>query len=300
MGNCKIGNGKTFKRQSVIATGLMVALTALAVTGAAPELSWADQHLRNLKRPVTVQLDTPVQSVNTTTGQPFAAKLAEPVHYKNMTLPAGTEFRGHISKVQHSRHFGRPGYVILQTDSATLPNGQTLNLESGKYEPRNRALHHPDTETFVESVAIQVPYTMCSLAVTLPLLYGTEARWQPLLIVGEGVRMLVGSLFGLVRPKFRNEPVPRKIALGALDGSGVPRVMNFLERAPEPDYKPGDQVKLYLPPQGLNDLFRSSQTTVLPSPAPQPTAQAVAAQTTAAQATAKVSGLSLTEPLPLK
>jgi len=245
----------------MIAAGLLLNM---AVTVALPNASWADQTIRNLKRPVAVQLETPVQNATATVGQAFAAKTTEPVHYKNYTLPAGTEFKGHITKLAHSKHFGRPGYAILQTDSATLPSGQTLNFDSAQYKPRNRALHHPDTETFLQSVAIQLPYTLVSMGVTLPLYYVFDVDWRPLLLVGEGVRIAAGGLFGLVRPKFRKEPVPRKIALGMLDGSGIPRVVNFIGTYPEPDYHQGDQIKLYLPPQGLNDLMQASKTATLP------------------------------------
>lgn len=246
------------ERHRIIAVGVATAMLL--------SVSWADQTIRNLKRPIQVQLETPVQSANASIGQPFSAKLVEPAHYKNLTLPAGTEFKGHVAKFGHSKHFGRPGYVVLQTDEAALPSGQTLTFDPAKYKPTTRALHDPSAETFFQSVGIQSLYTACSLGVTLPLHYAGEVDWVPLLAVGEGVRIAAGGLFGLVRPKFRNEPVPRKIALGALDGSGVPRVVNFIGTYPEVDYHPGDSIKLYLNPQGLGDLFQSGKTASRPEP----------------------------------
>lgn len=254
MVNCNIVPG----RHRIIAAGVAISMLL--------SVSWADQTIRNLKRPIQVQLETPVQSGNTTIGQPFAAKLAEPVHYKNLTLPAGTEFKGHVAKFGHSKHFGRPGYVVLQTDEATLPSGQTMAFDPAKYKPTQRALRDPSSETFFQSVGIQSLYTTCSLGVTVPLHYAGGVDWLPLLAVGEGVRIAAGALFGLVRPKFRNEPVPRKIALGALDGSGIPRVVNFIGTYPEADYHPGDSIKLYLNPRGLGDLFQSGKAAIRPKP----------------------------------
>lgn len=267
---------RTLNPTQMVAAGLLLMLSV----STANSISWADQTLRNLKRPMQVQLETPVQTANMTVGQPFAAKLTEPVHYKNMTLPAGTEFRGHISKFAHSKHFGRPGYAILQTDEAILPNGQTMQFDSDKYAPPNKALRNPNAETFWQSVGIQIPYTVASLGVTIPLHYGADVPWQPLILVGEGIRMLTGAVIGLFRPKFKNEPVPRKIALGALDGSGIPRVVQFIDVWPEPDYHAGDQAKLYLNPNGLHDLMQSNKTASLPG-----------------EKTS--SGLSLATPLPL-
>ena len=252
MVNCSIVS----ERHRSIAAGVAIAMLL--------SVSWADQTIRNLKRPIQVQLETPVQSAKATIGQPFAAKLAEPVHYENLTLPAGTEFKGHVAKFGHSKHFGRPGYVVLQTDEATLPTGQTLAFDPAKYKPSTRALHDPSAETFWQSVGIQSFYTACSLGVTMPLHYAADVDWVPLIAVGEGVRMVAGAMLGLVRPKFKNEPVPRKIALGALDGSGVPRVVNFIGTYPEADYHPGDSINLYLNPQGLGDLFQSGKTAMLP------------------------------------
>jgi len=259
MVNCNIGPA----RNSIVAVGVAIAMLASA--------SWADQTIRNLKRPIQVQLETPVQSANATVGQPFAAKLAEPVHYKNLTLPAGTEFKGHIVKFAHSKHFGRPGYVILQTDEAALPNGQTVGFDPAKYKPTTHALHGPTAETFWQSVRMQAFYTACSLSVTLPL-YSDREDILPLFAVGEGVRIAVGALFGLVRPKFRNEPVARKIALGALDGSGIPRVVYFVGTYPEADYHPGDSIKLYLNPQALGELFQTNKTAALSTAASYPVA----------------------------
>lgn len=250
-------------RRVALNRSVAVAATLVLLVGSASG-SWADQVLRNLKRPLLVELQSPVQGATATVGQSFEANLAEPAHYKNWTLPAGTHFKGHIASVGHSKHFGRPGYVELQPDEASLPNGQSVSFDATKYAPPHKKLHHPDTETFPQSVVRQSALTAISLGVTVPLHYAGDVNVLQCFVIGEGVRMAAGAVFGLVRPKYRNEPVPRKIALGALDGSGIPRLVNFIGTYPEPDYHPGDKVKLYVNPNGLQDLFKAGQTTVIP------------------------------------
>lgn len=242
----------------------VVAATSLLLLIAPINVSWADQVLHNLKRPVEVQLQTPIEGAAATVGQPFEANLTEPVHYKTWTLPAGTHFKGHIAKKDHSKHFGRPGYVLLQTDEAALPSGQTIKFDPAQYEPRNKVLRHKAAETLPQAVLTQLPYTLVSLSLTMPLYYKGGVDAAQCFVIGEGVRILTGAVVGLVRPKFKSEPVPRKLALGALDGSGIPRVVGFIGKYPEPEYVSGDKVKLYLNPQGLGDLFKSSQAAVIP------------------------------------
>jgi hypothetical protein len=238
-----------------------VLATPLGLFG---ELSWADQVLHSPKQGVQAQLKTDVQGATATQGQPFDAVLTEDVRYKNQVLPAGTDFQGEITQVRHSRRFSRPGYVVLHVEQATLPNGQTFSFDPARYTPRDNKLHHPDSLSFAQTVGYQLPYTLVALAVTVPLHYAADVDSLPLIPVGEGIRMGAGALFGLVRPKFRNEPVARKLALGAMDGSGIPRVVGFFTKYPEPDYHAGDTVTLYMNPNGLKDLLNSASSSSTP------------------------------------
>jgi hypothetical protein len=243
---------RTALRQTVV-SGILISILAGSIG-----LSWAEQVIRCPWHGVNAQLKTDVQGATATQGQPFDAALSEDVRYKNWVLPVGTDFKGEITQVGHSKRFGRPGYVVMDVEQATLPNGTTFTFDPSKYRPRHKKLHNPEAQTFPQAAAIQASYTAVSLAVTLPLYYGTKTDALPLFAVGEGVRMLAGAAFGLVRPKYKNEPVARKFTLGALDGSGIPRVVGFFTKYPEPDYHAGDTVKLYLNPHGLKDLFQSA------------------------------------------
>lgn len=251
MNKCRIA-----LRQAVVSSVLISMLAG------SMGLSWAEQVIKSTGRGINVQLKTDVQGATATQGQPFDAVLADNLRYKSWELPAGTDFKGEISQVGHSKHFGRPGYVVLHVEQATLPNGTTFTFDPGKYKPRDKKLHNPDAQTFLQSAAIQAGYSVVSAAVTVPLYYATDTDALPLLVVGEGVRMAAGAVFGLVRPKYRGEPVVRKLTLGALDGSGVPRLVNFIGKYPEPNYHSGDTVKLYLNPDGLKDLLQSTNQSV--------------------------------------
>jgi hypothetical protein len=226
-------------------------------------LSWGEQVIKSPKKGVEVELKSDLSSMTATAGQPFEAELKDDLRYDNLTLPAGTDFRGEVTKASPSKHFGRPGYVGLQVREAVLPDGRTFEFDPVKYEPRDQKLHHPDTYTFPELILTQMPYTLIALAVTVPLNYAADVDPIPLIAVGEGVRIAAGAIGGLFRPRYRNEPVPRKIALGALDGSGVPRIVGFIGKYPEPDFHAGDHIKLYFNPNGLTDLMQAASTTSL-------------------------------------
>jgi hypothetical protein len=223
-------------------------------------ISWAEQVLKCPRQGVEAQLKNDVQGATATPGQPFEAELQEDLRYKNWVLPAGTDFRGEITRVGHSKRFNRPGYVVLHVKEAALPNGSTFTFDEDKYKPRDKELHDPSALTFQQSLLTQLPYTLVALAVTVPLRYGADANGLALVPVGAGIRMVAGALF---RPKYKDEPVPRKLALGALDGSGIPRVVGFVSKYPEPNFHTGDTIKLYFNPNGLKDLFQSTSSASL-------------------------------------
>ncbi len=239
------------RRFPALMLGLVLLLSA--------PVGWAEQVLHSLKSPLQVQLQTSVNGATASVGQPFQASLAASVRYHQWTLPAGTQFAGHIARVVHSRHFGRPGAVLLQTDNAVLPGGDVFKFDAAHYTPRRNVLRDVDAETFPQSVVHQSAYSVASAGVTVPLYYAAGVSAGPALVIGQGVRILAGALVGLVRPKFRQEPVPRQLALGGLDGSGIPRVVHFIGTYPDPNYGVGATVKLYLPPQGLQDLLQTGK-----------------------------------------
>lgn len=244
--------------RQLVASSLLVSMMAGTIG-----LSWGEQVIKSPKKGVEVELKSDLSSMTTTAGQPFEAELKDDLRYDNLTLPAGTDFRGEVTKTVPSKRFGRPGYVGLQVREAVLPDGRTFEFDPVKYEPRDQKLHHPDTYTFPELILYQLPYTAVALAITIPLRYAADVDPVQLVVIGEGIRIGAGAVMGLVNPRYKKEPVARKIALGALDGSGVPRFMGFVKKYPEPNYHAGDHIKLYFNPNGLTDLMQAASTTSL-------------------------------------
>ncbi len=244
-------NGTAFRR--AVISGVLVSM--LSVTAG---LCRAEQVLKSPKRGVEVQLKSDVRQVDAKPGDTFEAQLGDSLRYKDWTLPAGTEFRGVITESSPSHLFGRPGYVGMEVHEAVLPDGRTFEFDPAKYKSRNYRLHHPDTYTFPELVLTQIPYSATSLGLTIPLHYAGGVGVGPCVIIGTGVRMLTGSVAAFFLPRFKHEPPARKIALGALDGSGVTRIVGFLSKYPVPNYHSGDTVKFYFNPNGLKDLFQSA------------------------------------------
>lgn len=235
---------------------LLVSALALSLMIGSAGLGWADQKLWSLNSGMNVQLESDVSTKTAAVGQTVQAKLGQDVHYHDMTLPAGTTFQGHITEIAHSKPLGRPGYVVVAVDQATLPNGQTFDLS--KYPASTRRIHDPEAQPFLAGIAENIPYNLVGLGLTIPLHVAADVSTLSLVPVGLGARMATGSLFGLVRPRYRGMPVLYKVVKGGLDGSGIPTLVRFVSGAEEPDYHAGDNMKLYVNSQGLHDLFQAS------------------------------------------
>lgn len=244
--------------RQAVASSLLISLVAGTIG-----LSWGEQVLKSPKKGVDVELKSDVAAATAMPGQQFEAELKDDLHYQDLTLPAGTDFKGEITKAAPSKHFGRPGYVVLEVNQAVLPDGRVYQFDQTKYKPRDKKLHHPDTYTFPELILTQMPYTLAGLAVTIPLTTAADTDPIPAALIGEAVRIGAGAIAGLFLPRYKHEAVPRKIALGALDGSGVPRIVGFIGKYPEPNYHAGDHINLYFNPDALTELMQTASTTAL-------------------------------------
>lgn len=243
---------KALWRCSAIGLGLAFIANTIILTSEA-----AEQLINNPNSSVNVRLNTDVWGTSAAEGQIFEAELPESLHYKTWKLPKGTVFRGEVTKVRHSRHFGRPGYVILNVEEAQLPDGTRFGFES--YKARNAKTHDKEALTVKESVVQQLPTTVLGLGVTLPLSITGAASGVAMIPVGIGVRMVSGSAFAMSdKSKYKTKPVHQRVAYGAMDGSGLIRTIGFLGKYPEPEYKAGETIPLYFNPKGLEELFVAS------------------------------------------
>lgn len=246
--------GAFLQRMMVSSVVLSIALNATSIP------AWAGQTIKNPSHPINAKLKTDVWGPTAQAGETFEAELSEDLHYKTWTLPSGTVFKGQVSKVQHSRTLGRPGYVVLNVDEAALPDGSTFEFDESKYKPRNAKLHEKEALTFTQSVVQQMPASAAGLGATLPLQLADAVSGTALIPVGLGVRMLAGATYRVFKPKtqYQKQGVPAQVAYGALEGSGIVRLMGLVSKYPEPEYKVGDIIKLHFNGKGLKDLFVAS------------------------------------------
>jgi hypothetical protein len=221
--------------------------------------SQAKQVIKDSSSSVDAQLKTDVIGTSASEGQIFEAELPDDLQYKKWFLPKGTVFRGQVTKVRPSKCLGRPGYVVLNVDEAELPDGMRFDFDEQQYKPRNAKTHEKNALTLKQSVLTQLPTSAIGMGLTLPLsITGAASGWA-MVPAGFGARMLAGSTFAMSKKsKYSNQPVPSRLANGALDGSGVVRLLGFVGKYPEPEYKSGDTVKLFFNPKGLHELFVAS------------------------------------------
>lgn len=213
----------------------------------------AEQTLRSLRQGMTVTLKNHIDTVTTPPGTSFEAVLPEPVRYRKYTLPADTRFRGQVQRVAPSKHFGRPGYLLLDVQEATLPNGTRVNLD--QYPDRNRKFYPYGDRNLATLIANQVPYSAAGYGLSIPLRTSASVKLLPAAAAGLGIRSGVGALFWLVRPKMHGQPIMYRLAKGILEGSGATKPAEFIGKYPDPVFLPGDSIKLYFPPQALKDLM---------------------------------------------
>lgn len=251
---CFVGKFDALRHRGL--TGLL-AVALLAITPVAQ----AVQIIKDPKQPVNVQLKTDILGGSVKKGQMFEAQLQEELRCEEWTLPAGTVFRGEVTKVSPSKTLGRPGYVVLNPDEAQLPDGTLLRMDPSKHRPHNKKTHHKTSLTFTQTALQQLPPSALGLAVTLPLSITGTAGGLATIPAGLGTRMLAGSSFAILggkKSKYHQKSVPEKVTYGALDGSGVIRLMGLMSKYPEPEYKAGETIKLYFNHHGLKEWFVAS------------------------------------------
>src|SRR5690606_14329125 len=98
-----------------LVAGLLMAQTLLLQ---APAM--AGQTLEDAKDPLVVRLENTLDVTAVQTGAPFKAVLTEDYEYQGKTLPAETIFTGVVERVGLSKPLARPGYVVLDVQTAQL------------------------------------------------------------------------------------------------------------------------------------------------------------------------------------
>ncbi len=230
--------------------------------------AWSEQVLKNLKQGVGVYLRTPLDGKTAQVGQVFEGVLTEDLRYKSWVLPKGTSLTGQITQVKHSKRLGRPGYVVLEVQEAALPHGQAFSIDPRSYPPRQKRIYHPETLTFPEIIFQQIPSSAAGLGASIPI--QAKGKVEPLgaFPISLGVRTALGAVYGLVRPAYRGQPVAYRLTQGALNGTGIPRLVGFLGKYPEPRFNAGDRLGLFFNQDALRDLFQNTVTVEKPPASP--------------------------------
>lgn len=243
------GFGRRQKAVAILVSMILLGGLSLTILPA-----HAKQRMKSLKAPIMAQMVTAVDGKTAQEGDPFKAVLTEAYLYDHKTLPAGTTFEGQVVKTSESRHVMRPGYVVFDVTQATLPNGTPVRFEKDGTD--SKPVFHEEANTPTRVVQNSLPFVLVNAATTLPLNLATDLPGMPF-----GFAAKIG--LGIAREFYRKDkdaarPVGHKVGYGILVGSGLTGVMFTLAEKPEPDLKPGDTVKLYLDPEGLENLFEVS------------------------------------------
>ena len=240
---------------------VLAGALALGLFGGLMPAAFAEQVLEDLDDPVTVQLQTPISSTGSKVGDEFAVTLADTLRYANWTIPSGTVIRGNVAKANSSRHFSRAGYVQLQPNTATLPNGTVYDFKPTVNDPSKKKLHHPGADTFGDTVKEQLPFTAVSLGTSIPLRVATDLPGIAVSAIALGARMTYGMIEAQWKDDYDNMGFFERTGRGAFRGTGIPRIYKFLSKEPEAVYAAGDQVPMYFNEDALEGLFQTANGT---------------------------------------
>ncbi len=79
--------------------------------------------LPSLNDPVPVISGVAINPATVQNGADFQASLSEPIFYKNLQLPEGTQFIGHIYNANQYSHWGSPEHFEVWISQAVFPDG---------------------------------------------------------------------------------------------------------------------------------------------------------------------------------
>lgn len=216
----------------------------------------AEQVIHNLDQALESTLQNDLREHDNLVGQPFEASLTQAVRYRTWTLPEGTLFRGEVSREKPSKHFNRPGYVVLHVHEMEWPNGDSLSLS--QYPDRNTKVYNPKSVTFGKNIYDQLPFTALNTTVSVALRTATYVSGAAVFPINVGARAAVGAVWGYYDPKNKNMPKPTRISYGINKGLGVITINRFLDKMPAPDFRTGDSIPIHLNAKALEHAFMQS------------------------------------------
>lgn len=235
-----------------------IALEAVALEAIpAPVL----QELKSARSPIQVELLTGLQGETIPVGTAFEAMVKEPYRYQQSVLPAGTHLRGVVSQAQNSKRFNRPGYVSLEVTEAVLPTGEIISLREDATETgKTKKVYSAHTKTFKSNLKRQAPIMAVGMGVA------AIAAWP----VALGARAAIGVGQELLSKdeEAQKRSAVGKVGRGLFRATGIPMAVDFVKKAPEARFVPGDKIALYLDDAGLKKIFVTPAETALQPKAP--------------------------------
>lgn len=234
----------------------MTALVMLLGLSANTEAN-AAQVLKNAKEPIVIQVQKTLDSKATQNGDTFEGVLSEDYQYNGAILPAGTKFKGTVSKVNESRRFARPGYVVLNVQEMVLPTGEIhqMSLLEGMGSTRTGKINNKKARTLKRFITQSLPMHVASLATSVPLTYGIGMSSMLVAPIALGARMATGAAVEVAKKDDEGRDFGQQISYGLWRGSGVPGTYEFVTTDKQAHFEVGANMPLKLTSDTVEGIF---------------------------------------------
>lgn len=238
----------------------------------------AEQVLTSAQQPLQVKLTTTLNAETSHYGDHFEGLLTDSYQMGGKTLPQGTLFKGHVQRVRRSMPLGMPGYVVLEIDEAQLPTGTVHHFEPNGVVPKSGRIMNPNAYTGKKLFKDNLPYTILSTAISVPLQVSTGFSSWAILPITLGSRMAFGVANQV---SHRNQSAATQsngaqnqqsasmtsaVGQGLMQGSGLNNAYHFLTAAPEPVLTEGTVISLHFRQTDLTSLFTAAEATTAHQP----------------------------------
>jgi len=178
---------------------------------------------------------------------------------------------------------GMPGYVVLEIDEAQLPTGTVHHFDPNGTVPKSSRIMNPNAHSGKKLFKDNLPYTILSTAISVPLQFATGFSSWAILPITLGSRMAFGVANQV---SHRNQTATNQTATmqangtqnqqsasmtsavgqGLMQGSGLNSAYYFLTAAPEPVLTEGTVIPLHFRQTDLASLFTAADETTAHQP----------------------------------
>lgn len=263
MMRCFSGKGRTtaFVSASLALSLLMTGLPAAA-----------EQKLKSARQPLQLEVRTALNDKASHSGDIFEGVLKEDYRYQEHILPAGTVLQGTVQEVRPSKTFNRAGFATLAIQQAVFPSGQVHTFNAPASDTNSVPVHgletkriyHPDATPFKQNLVRNViPFTLVSVATSVPLRYAADMSSGVIIPITLGARVILGMILEHTKTEKafhdrHNNSWPYRYGHGALRGTGLVGAYTFFRPAPNLDLQPGSVTPVYFKKKEFNDLFQAN------------------------------------------